>query len=426
MTNVCKPLWVALTVAASASLGAQTVAITGGTVYPVSGPKIENATVLVRDGRIVAVGTNVTIPNGAQRIDASGKWVTPGFINSGTQIGVVDIGFGGPQVDVSARGKDNIAAAFRVWEGVNPLSVMIAPARADGITSVLVAPNGGLVAGQAALVDLVGATVTDMVRKAPAAMVSEIGDAGSAGVGARAEVLAKLRELLFDARAYMRRRTQYESGQSRDLSASRADLEAMIPVLEGRLPLIITTDRASDIAAAIALATEEKLRIVIAGGAEAWEVADKLAAAHVPVLTGAMNNIPGSFSTLGQRQENAGLLSKAGVRVALVGNAGGGDEELLNVRNIRFEAGNAVAYGMSWDDALRSVTLTPAEVFGVSDRVGSLQAGRDANIVIWSGDPFEPATHADHVLVHGQEVGGRSRQNMLMDRYKRLPPSYRP
>jgi imidazolonepropionase-like amidohydrolase len=411
---------------ASASLGAQTIAITGGTVYPVSGPRIENGTVLVRDGRIVAVGANVTVPANAQRIDATGKWVTPGFINSGTQIGVVEIGFSGPQVDVSARGRDNVAAAFRVWEGMNPLSVLIPPARADGITSVLVAPNGGLVSGQAALVDLIGPTVTEMIRKAPAAMIAELGDAGSAGVNARGEVIGKLRELLVDTRAYMRRRAAIESGQSRVLSASRADLEAMVPVLEGRLPLVIATDRASDIEAAITLANEERLRVIIAGGAEAWMVAEKLAAARIPVLTGAMNNIPGSFNALGMRQENPGLLARAGVRVALVGNAGGGDEELFNVRNVRFEAGNAVAYGMTWDDALRAVTLTPAEVFGVADRVGSLQTGRDANLVIWNGDPFELQTRAERVLVRGREASGPTRQDMLEQRYRRLPPAYRP
>ena len=161
----------------------------------------------------------------------------------------------------------------------------------------------------------------------------------------------------------------------------------MQPVLAGRLPLIIVADKASDIEAALRLAREYGLRIMIAGGAEAWIVADQLAAAKVPVLAGSLLNIPGDFATLGARQETPALLRRAGVDVALIGT--GSDPDAFNVRNIKQEAGNAVAYGMSWDDALRSITLTPAELFGVADRYGSLQAGRVANVVVWSGDPFE-------------------------------------
>jgi imidazolonepropionase-like amidohydrolase len=166
--------------------------------------------------------------------------------------------------------------------------------------------------------------------------------------------------------------------------------------------------------------------MIIGGGAEAWMVADELAAAKVGVLTGAMNNIPRNFNMLGSRQENAALLRAKGVEVALIGNAGGGDEEQFNVRNIRYEAGNAVAYGMKWDDALRAITLTPAELFGVGDRLGSLQAGRDANVVVWSGDPFEFATRAEHVFVRGKEYHDVSRQDLLMQRYKQLPPDFGP
>ena len=153
-------------------------------------------------------------------------------------------------------------------------------------------------------------------------------------------------------------------------------------------------------------------------------VADELAAAKVPVLTGAMNNIPSSFNALGTRQENAALLRHAGVVVALIGNAGGGDEETFNVRNVRYEAGNGVAYGMSWDDALRAITLAPAQIFGVADRVGTLEPGKVANVVVWSGDPFDFASRAEHVLVHGREYHDVSRQDLLTQRYKTLAPDY--
>ena len=403
---------------------AQTIAITGGRVFPVTGPAIDGGTVIVTNGKITAVGANVAIPAGAQRIDATGKWVTPGFINSSTQLGVVEVSAVTNTRDMSARGKDNIAAAFTVWDGLNPNSVMLAPARNEGITTVAVIPAGGLVSGQAALLNVVPGTTTDMIVKAPVAMVAEIGDASSAGVSSRGELMVKLRELLEDTRYFQTRRAAYDRAETRDFAASRLDLQAMIPVIEGRLPLIITVDRASDIDAALRLAREFNLKIIIGGGAEAWMVADRLAAARVPVLTGAMNNIPGGFSALGQRQENAAMLRRAGVSVALIGNAGGGDEEAFNVRNLKQEAGNAVAYGMSWDDALRSVTLTPAEIFGVTDRFGSLQAGRDGNVVIWSGDPFEFTTRAERVFIGGREYPEMTRQDMLTERYKALPNTY--
>jgi imidazolonepropionase-like amidohydrolase len=418
-------LALALVGIAAARAGAQTVAITGGTVYPVSGAPITNGTVLMRDGRIVAVGAGVAIPGDAQRIDASGKIVTPGIVNAATELSVVDIGAVAATRNVSARGREGIAAAFTVWDGLNPASVLIPPARSAGITSVVIAPRGGLLSGQAAVLHLVEGTAADMVMKSPVAMVGQIGSPQAANAQSRGELLLKLREVLDDARAYARRKADYERAQTRQFAASRLDLEALGPVLDGRLPLLLDVDRASDIESAIKLARDYNLKLMISGAAEAWMVGDKLAAAHVPVLTGAMNNIPISFSSLGTRQENAGLLRRAGVTVVIIGNAGGGDEEAFNVRNVRFEAGNAVAYGMTREDALRAITLTPAEVFGVADRIGSLQPGKDADVVVWSGDPFEFATQPEHVFIRGREVRGATRQDLLEQRYKNLPPNYR-
>src|SRR3954462_10433634 len=403
---------------------AQTIAITGGKVYPVSGPVIENGTVVITNGKISAVGANVPIPAGAQRIDATGKIVTPGFVNSATQLGVQEISAVADTRDMSARGKDEIAASLTVWEGLNPNSVLLAPARKDGITSFVVIPTGGLVSGQAALVDVVPGTTTDMIIRAPVAMVAEIGDPQSAGLNARGELIVKLRELLEDTRYFQAHRDAFDRAQTRPFAASRLDLQALIPVIEGHLPLLVTVDKESDIDAAMRLAREFNVKLIIGGGAEAWMMADKLAAARIPVLTGAMNNIPAGFASLGQRQENAGLLRKAGVSVALIGNAGGGDEEAVNVRNLKQEAGNAVAYGMTRDDALRAVTLAPAEFFGAADRVGSLQPGREGNVVVWSGDPFEFTTRVEHVFVRGQEYHDRTRQDLLIERYRNLPATH--
>ena len=404
---------------------AQTIAITGGRVFPVSGPPIDNATVLIRDGKIAAVGADVAIPAGAERVDATGKWVTPGLFNPSTQLGLVEVGAVGDTREASARNteEDRIHAAFRAWEALNAGSVLLAAARNEGVTTTMIHPSGGLVSGQAAVVDLVeSGSRADMIVRAPVAMYAQVGNANSAGVGGRAELLLRLRELLDDARAYSRNRAAFDRGESRALSASRSDLEAMLPVLQGQMLLIVEADASGEIETALDLARQFSLRIAIAGGSEAWRVADKLAAARVPVLAGAMNNIPGSFATLGARQENPGLLRRAGVEVLLLGT--GSDPDAFNVRNIKQEAGNAVAYGMDWNDALRSITLAPAELFGVADQVGSLRPGRTANVVVWSGDPFEFGTRVEHVFVRGRRSMSPSRQDMLMQRYRRLPPDY--
>lgn len=414
---------IAATVAAVISVtaaGAQTVAITGGTVFPVSSPRIENATVLIRDGRIAAIGTNVQIPSDARRIDATGKWITPGFINSATTLGLSEAGsptFSGGYNDVNARGANGIAASFEAWKGVNPANTFIIPARDEGITSVVVAPGSGMIAGKAGIIDLADAgSVGEMLRKAPVAMIGNFSNPGSGGTGARAEYWAKWNELLSDVKAYSRQKTAYEQGATREFLTSQKDLEALIPVVAGELPLALTVDRSSDILEALSFARANGLRLWLIGAAEGWMVARQISEAGVPVFTGAMNNIPEDFSSLGQRQENAALLRAAGVNVVLIGN-GPGDPGTFNVRNLRQEAGNAVAYGMSWDDALRAITLIPAEVLGISDQVGTLAVGRDANLVVWSGDPFEFMSNAEHVLVRGRESTVKSRQQLLTERY---------
>ena len=404
-------------IAATISVAAQTVAIANAKIYPVSGPPIAKGTVLIRDGVIAGVGDNVAVPAGAQTVDATGKVVTPGFINSLTAIGIVEIGQVRDTNDSAAKGNNNIAASFRVWDGLNPSSMLFAPTRNEGVTTVIVIPRGGLVSGQAAAIDLGIGHASDVLRRGPVGMMAQVSSATAAGTTARGELIGKLRALFDDVKYFASHRGDYDRAQTRALSATIADLESLIPVIEGRIPLIIDADSVAEIDSALALARDYKLKIMISGGAEAWLTADRLAAANVPVLTGAMNNIPGSFATLNQRQENAAVLRRAGVRVALVGN-GDGDEAHFNARNLKYEAGNAVASGMSYDDAMRAVTLTPAELFGLSDRIGSLQAGRDANLVIWSGDPFEFSTQVEHVFIKGREIKEKSRQDLLTDRYK--------
>ena len=400
-----------------ALLLAQTIAITGGTVYPVSGPKVANATVLIRDGKIVAVGAGVTTPSGAARIDATGKWVTPGLIDGAGQLGLVEIG-AVPGTREGFLHGDTIAAAFNVAEGLNPASMLIPVTRIEGVTTALATPLGNLVAGQAVLIDLAGNTIEEMLVKSPVGIVADLSESGKneAG-GSRAGVADRLRRAFRDALLYERRRADFNRAQMPPLPESPPDLEALLPMLHGQEALIANANRRSDIETALRLAREFKLKLVLAGAQEAWQIAAELARADVPVLVEPRDNIP-SYDALGVRYENAGLLAKAGVKIALL------ETDTHNSRNLRQEAGNAVAYGMSWEQALRAVTLSPAEIFGVADRYGSLEAGKVANVVVWSGDPFEFTTGVEHVLIRGKEIPLKSRQTELLERYRKLPPNY--
>ena len=400
-----------------ALLLAQTIAITGGTVYPVSGPKLANASILIRDGRIVAVGTNVPIPPDATHIDAAGKWITPGLIDGAGQLGLVEISAVPGTRDASVQG-DTIAASFNVAEGINPASTVIPVTRIEGITTALAVPTGNLVSGQAVLIDLDGATIEQMLVKSPVGVVADLSEsAKDAAGGSRAAVAERLRGVFRDALEYERRKADFSRAQMRALSASARDLDALLPVLHGRVALIVYANRRSDIETALRLAKEFKLKLILAGAAEGWEVAATIAAAGVPVLVEPLSNIPG-YDALGIRYGNAGIMAKAGVKVALL------EPDTHKSRNLRQQAGNAVSYGMTWDQALRAVTLSPAEIFGVADRYGSLEPGKVANVVVWSGDPFEFTTGVEHVLIRGKEISLKSRQTELFERYKKLPPSY--
>ena len=401
-----------------AFLLAQTIAITGGTVYPVSGPKIDNATVLIRDGRIAAVGTNVAIPTGATRIDAAGKWVTPGLIDGAGNMGLREISAVQNTNEGTLRGNE-VAAAFNVTEGLNPASTLIPVTRVEGVTTTLAVPGGDLIWGQAVLIDLDGTTIEAMVAtRSPVAMVADLSEGSKgAGGGSRAGVAQRLRRVFNDALEFSRRGASYQRAPNEQLAASAADLEALLPVLRAQMPLLVVANRRSDIETALRIAREFKLRLILAGAAEGWEIADKIVAAGVPVLVQPMDNIPG-YDALGIRYENAALLAKAGVKVSLM------ETQTENSRNLRQQAGNAVAYGMTWDQALRAVTLTPAEAFGVADRYGSLEVGKVANVVVWTGDPFEFSTGVEHVIIRGKEISLRSRQTELLERYRTLPPKY--
>lgn len=404
-----------------------TFAITGGTVYTLGAAgKIEHGTVLVKDGRIVAVGANVAIPADAERIDATGKIVTPGIFDPQSQFGIVEVAAVKETRDASA-GDSRFSAAFDVADAINPRSVLIPVNRIAGVTRAMVSPTNGdkhIIAGRGAIIDL-GST-EGFIHRDPAAMFATLGESGAKQAGgSRAAALLALREALQDARDYADNTSAYASNQRRSYALSRLDLAALGPVLDGKLPLVLEVNRASDIEAALRLARDFKLKLIVSGGAEAWMVADQLARARVPVLLNPLEDLPAHFETLGSTLENAARLQQAGVLIAFAT----GDTH--NARNVTQAAGNAVANGLPWLDALKALMLNPARIYGMDQDLGTLEQGKLADVVVWSADPLELSSFADQVFIAGRKIPMVSRQTMLRDRYMQalrdkqaLPPGY--
>ena len=395
-------------------LTAQTIAITGGTVYPVSGPKIENGTVLIRDGRIVSVGANVTIPGDAQRVDATGKWVTPGLIFAGSDAGT---GVSGLFQMNEGRKQGDVNASFSPAEGIDPLSLTVGQTRTGGVTTTISTPGGQFITGTASAIDLAGASLDEMLVNRSTALVIDFGEgARGAGGGSRAGGMSRLRQIFNDALEYDRRKADYNRGATQELSAPARELEALLPALRGRMPVVAVASRRMDIENALRIAREYRLRLILTGSIESWLVARELAAANVPVMIQPNTDIP-SFNGLQARLDIATVLREAGVNIIIAQGDAGGD------RDLRYVAGNAVRNGVSWDDALRSITQAPAAAFGLTDR-GTLEAGKVANVVVWSGDPLDFAGAPEKVFIRGRDVSLRTRETELLERYRRLPVSY--
>lgn len=415
---------------------ADTLAITGARVHTVSDAgTIENATILVEDGRIAAIGTDIAIPSGARRLEAAGKIITPGLFTPLGQIGLTEVNAVAGTVDFVQRG-DHYTAGFDVADAYNPRSTLVAVNRMEGITRAAIAPAaaepdmpGGpfsrVLSGLGAIVQL-GDQDPALVKRR-AMLVAYLGEDGAVVAGgSRAAALLELQSALDDARDYAQNKAGFERGARRNYSVSFADLGALQPVIDGTIPVLAHVDRASDIRILLRIAKEYELRLIIAGGAEAWMVADEIADAGVGVILSSINNLPSTFDQLNARLDAGALLAEAGVRVAL-----GGDRSIQdhNARNITQAAGIAVANGMTWEDALEAITLAPAVIYGMADRIGSIETGKDADLVLWSEDPLELRSYPDAVFIEGRAVPMQSRQTLLRDRYldsdDPRPPAFR-
>ena len=400
-------------------VAAQT-ALTGGTVHVGNGDVIEEGVVVFgADGELLAVGgADTATPAGATLVDVSGSVVTPGFIDVETRLGLVEISAvdrtrdaDAGAVDPGPGGADPIRAAFRAVDAFNPRSAVIAVQRSGGITSVVTTPAGGLISGQAAFVDLAGARTFATVVEPFAALRINVGGQGQ---GSRGTALLRLREVFDDALFYAANRTRFDENRARSLAASRLDLDALVLTVQAQKPVTFEVDRAADIEAVLRLSSELGLRPVIVGGAEAWRVADALAAANVPVIVDALINLPYNFDMLGSRLDNAALLADAGVPVVLSAF------DTHNARSLRFHAGNAVRAGMDHGAALQAVTRNAAAAVGMEATHGTLEAGKVANVVVWSGDPFQPRTRVEQLFIGGELIDRDNRQRELFEKYREL------
>lgn len=426
----------ALLLAAAAMLPApaalaQSVVITNAKLVIGDGtPAIDGGTVVIQNGHVTAAGRGVAVPAGVATVDAQGKWVSPGIFAGFTRIGIIEVD-GVEQTDDSSARSTPFNAAIDVTTAVNPRTTSISINRAAGVTRALVAPEsrGSIFAGQGAIIDL-GADMAAVTRPR-AFQFMEFGQAGaSAAGGSRPAAFAMLRNAIAEARSFTRNPASF-ADRGKDALLTRADAEALVPVIEGRVPLLVHVERGSDILAIIGLKQEvPALRLILVGVTEGWTVAPQIAAAKVPVIASALEDLPSSFEKLAATQSNVGRMKAAGV---VVGIGMIGDNDPRQARLETQYAGNLVALtkipgatGLSWDDAFAAITSRPAELLGLGDQLGSLRPGRVGDVVIWSGDPLELSTAALAVYIDGVAQPLANRQTKLRDRYLQPQEGSRP
>ena len=406
----------------AAPAAAQSVAITNAKLVIGDGSApIEGGTVIVRDGRVVAAGKAVAVPAGIATVDAGGRWVTPGIVAGFTRMGIVEVDGVDETNDAGAR-TSPFHAAIDIAPAVNPATSSIPLNRAEGVTRAIVAPDnaGSIFAGQGAVIDL-GADRSP-ITKARAFQFMEYGEGGArAAGGSRPAALIAFRNAIAQARDYARDPAHY-ADQGKDALLTRADAEALVPVVNGRMPLLVHVERAADMLALIELKRDfPALKLVFVGAGEGWMVARELAAAHVPVIASALADLPESFDQLGATQSNVGRMKAAGV---LVGIGTINDDEARQARREKQYAGNLVALtklpgatGLDWNAAFAAITSAPAEAIGLGDEIGSLKTGRRGDVVIWDGDPLELGTAVAAVYIDGIKQPLRTRQDALRERY---------
>jgi len=397
-------------------------AITHTTVVPVVGPRITNGTVVIRDGKIAQVGAGLAPPAGAQVIDGTNLFVYPGMIDSGTQLGLVEIGSVPGGQDNQELGQFN--PQDNVLTAVNPSSAHLGITRANGVTSVITSAQGGMIQGFAALIDMAGWTPYEMAEQGQAAMVMTYPRTGGRGrfgggggrfggpQGDAAETQNRQVRELYD---YLRNARAYN--ERPDPAVQNRAYAALGPALRGEMPVIFDVDTEGQIRGVLALADTFHLKVVLRGATEAWRMADTLAARKIPVVVGPTTQTPSGDAPYDEIYANPGVLAKAGVMIAFQ-SADGGEGD---ARNLPYNAALATAYGLDPEEALKSVTINPAKIWGVADKLGSIEAGKTANLFVTTGDPLDVRSQVKHVFIKGQLMPWDDRHTLLYEKYRARP-----
>jgi len=405
------------------------LALVGGTVHTVSGSTIENGTVVMDHGRITAVGAGITPPADAQVVSVSGKHVYPGFVSANSVLGLTEIESVRGTNDFEETG--NVNPNIRSEVEINPSSELIPVARVNGITTALVVPQGGVISGTSSLVHLVGWTWEDMLLKAPVAMQVNwpnmtpihgwfVRQSDEEQKKVRDEAIENLKKSFEDARAYWTARgAEGKAGVPRHDEDVKWD--AMGKALSGQIPVIIRAQKLAQIRAALKFADDEKLtNLILMGGNDAWRVADELNARHIPVIADGLLGMPERRSD--PYDDNFSVPAKlqaAGIRFCI--SDGGSTFGAMNSRNLPYNAAMAAAFGLSREDALKSVTLWPAQILGMGDQLGSIETGKIADLIVTNGDPLEITTTVEQVYISGEAISMETRHTRLFRQYDGRP-----
>lgn len=406
-----------------------TIAIRNGTIHTVTGPVIERGHLVIVDGRIAAITTDGSaIPSGARSIDATGLHVYPGLIDSGTNVGLTEISSVAGSVDVSETGELNPNA--RVAVALNPHSEVIPVTRVNGVTSAVVFPEGGVVSGQDALINLSGWTPAEMVLRAPVGMHINFPQLRTGGWGAQPEgeegekeltktyerSLEDLRKLFRDARAYSKASGARTSASSLPRLERDIVLESMMDVIGGRIPIVVHADYAADIRGAAAFAKEFDLRMILSGGKHVQDVLDVVKGGDIAVILGPILSLPlREDDPYDLVFSNAAALHREGIPFAIQ------TADSHNSRNLPYHAAAAAAFGLPKEEALKAITIYPARILGVDAEIGSLEVGKLANVIVTDGDPLEIRTHVRHLFIEGQELPLDSRHTLLWKKFEARP-----
>lgn len=397
------------------------IAITGATIHTVTNGVIQNGIILIENEKITFVGPNARIDPGFYRVNATGKHVYPGLMDSQTSLGLVEINAVAVTVDSRELGNNN--PHVMAFTAINPHSAAIPVTRVNGVTHVISMPVGGGVAGKATLIDLWGYSPDSMAIRSSAGLHMSWPSARRFGgfdrrtdkqiQDAYDNAIKQLNEGWEQAVFYNSMVANYEADpRGKEVPDRDVRLEAMREVVTGEVPVIISVSREKDILNALEWIKEHpEAQFILNGVQEGWRVANEIASAKVPVITTTLYTPTRQYDNYQRPYQNPGLMAKAGVKVLLASG------EIENVRNLPYNAGYAAAYGMGAEEALKAVTIYPAEVFGVADRLGSIEEGKQANLIITDGDPFEPLTNIEHVFIRGYKIPMVSRHTQLYEEF---------